>query len=172
MCDILTSHPKCCFTHDKSVILDGVEGDCGTGWPPTVHRSKLHDPTDSGLAVHTLKTTLVLDQHSLVSKAAVPGRLAPVEIGGGWRHQHLLLLLLPDQQGRVPVPQPYKSLRQGLPCQGWAAGTRNQWTIGSQSFSRHVRGGPGNQRGPVRPNSGVGHFQSWLTAHGPADGPT
>lgn len=61
-----------------------LEDKWGTSWPPTVHRSKLHDPADSGLAIHALKTPLVLDQHSLVSKATVPGRLAPVQIGGGW----------------------------------------------------------------------------------------
>lgn len=83
----------------------------------------LHDPADSGLALRPMETRPVPDQHGLVSKAAVPGGLVPVQVGGGRSLQHQLLLLLPDEQRRVPVPKLCEGLRQGLLCQARAAGT-------------------------------------------------
>lgn len=90
------------------------------------HSLSLHDAADPGPPLCVLQAPLVPDQHRLVPEAAVPGRLAAAQVGGGRRRLQVLLLLLPDQQGRLPVPQPGKALRQGLLCQGGTAMTR--WT--------------------------------------------
>ena len=71
-----------------------------------VKASSLHDAADPGNTLRVPQAPLVPDQHGLVPVAAVPGRLAAVQVGGGGGRLQLLLLLLPDQQGRVPVPQP------------------------------------------------------------------
>lgn len=70
----------------------------------------LHEAADPGASLCVLQAPLVPDQDGLVPVAAVPGRLAAAQVGGGRRHLQILLLLLPDQQRRVPVPQPGKGL--------------------------------------------------------------
>lgn len=83
-------------------------------WAEAGPGSALHDAANPGLALGTLLGRAVPDQYRLVSVAAVPGGLAPGQVGGGRSGSELQLLLLPDQQRRVPVPEPAKRFRQGL----------------------------------------------------------
>ena len=104
----------------------------------------LHDAADPGPSICVLQPLFVSNQDSLVPKAAVPGWLAPVQVGGRRSHLQVLLLLLPDQQGCVAIPQPRKGLRHGLLCQREATRSRmtreTRGTMGSKSllYSRWI----------------------------------
>lgn len=108
--------------------------------PTAQQRPGLHQSADPGLPLPLLAAPLVPDHHGLVPEAAVPGRLAAAQVGGGRSCLQLLLLLLPDQQGRVPVPQPGKRLRQGLLSQRGPAWTRTRagTSTGLGLYSRRV----------------------------------
>lgn len=107
--------------------------------------SGLHDCADPGSPLFHLQARLVPDQNRLVPEAAVPGRLAAAQVGGGGGELHVLLLLLPDQQGRVPVPQPGEVLRQSLLCQGGADRTWSGGALCSWVTVRHVDTGMGTE---------------------------
>lgn len=114
----------------KSQHTSGAQwehGNCAAG---------LHDAADPGASLRVWKEALVPDHHGLVPEAAVPGRLAAAQVGGGRGRLQLLLLLLPYEQRRVPVPEPHESLGQGLLSKRGATGTGTR--TGAGVYSRRV----------------------------------
>lgn len=115
--------------------------------------SSLHETADPRSTLWVLQAPLVPDQHSLVPIAAVPSGLAAVQVGGGSSCLQVPLLLLPDQQGSVLVPEPGVRFRHGLLCQGGA--TRKTRTYRTLFYCRwitvgHVVGVVAPQTSPER----------------------
>lgn len=75
-----------------------------------------HNRANAGLSisVRVLQSRLVAHHHRLVSVAAVPGALAAAQVVARRRLLELQLLLLPDQQRRVPEAEPRVALRHRL----------------------------------------------------------
>lgn len=111
----------------------------GAQWEHGNRAAGLHDAADPGASLCVWKELLVPDHHGLIPEAAVPGRLAAAQVGGGRSRLQLLLLLLPYEQRRVPVPEPHESLGQGLLSQRGATGTRTKTGGGVYSMRVGVR---------------------------------
>lgn len=82
--------------------------------------TKLHDSTELGLprVPGDVQLVLVPHQDGFIAVLRVPHAAAAAQIRVGGGRLQLLLLLLPDEQRGVPVPQPRVALGQGFFRQG------------------------------------------------------
>lgn len=83
--------------------------------PPKLHNStKLRLPRVPG----DILLVFVPHQDGFIAVLRVPHTSTPAQVSVGGGRLQFLLLLLPDEQRRVPVPQPGVALRQGFFGQG------------------------------------------------------
>lgn len=83
--------------------------------PPKLHNStKLRLPRVPG----DIQLVFVPHQDGFVAVLRVPHTPTAAQVSVGGRRLQFLLLLLPDEHGGVPVPQPRVALGQGLFRQG------------------------------------------------------